>query len=565
MSSLQTADSIKDAQLRNWVYRQRKEHRQNKLSSWKKQKLDALPFWDFDPRKTKGMHGRAWAKQLGILPNDHRGLQWLEQLLTNYTKGKDFRKVKSYRTLCEFVIGSMKVTDIHPKECTRDKPVSDIRHTISYMLTPDTEDVQTPSPTKRMMEHDQAHHYTVYFGPESFPDGFFDCALQHLPEWLIHYNNHQITLTKDELVQKISDTVPFFDPFPVSVLGTNLAKGVAPITDLAHSTPRRANLSDRVHPDKYKTQFHCHVFTGYTYTLSFCPDFLYYGRPIDPGFAELKVKLWKMVKPHLSPISQLCPPNGCQLLAYFREFKGRINAHRDMNPNMVVSPEINSQIIGSSVLVVSFLAKQYFHLCQQKKSTMSNGKPTYNYPSLDSFLTEHCSVYILDPRDDVRWHHKTEFPPGEKGMVRISLTFRWLGRRQEFLCQDYAFQRKGSSAVGRPRDIIKKMSPKKQSHYLQTIMEMKEEKKLAERATALAAKRVARRKTGEGSDDDPEDNDDESIMSRENSNGEETPEEDAATALIQLSTHSNNVTTKSGRVSKAKARFDEITYAKIQR
>lgn len=61
--------------------------------------------------------------------------------------------------------------------------------------------------------------------------------------------------------------------------------------------------------------------------------------------ADLKVVLWKRLwHYYLSPISQVCPPTGCQVLCYFRPFGGKIIEHKDMDPLMAVDTSTNSQI-----------------------------------------------------------------------------------------------------------------------------------------------------------------------------------------------------------------------------
>ena len=156
------------------------------------------------------------------------------------------------------------------------------------------------------------------------------------------------------------------------------------------------------------------------------------------------------------------------MLTYPEAFRGRIRPHKDMNPRMAIDPMINSQIVGSSVIVVSFFSAQEFKMCQQRAVAGTS----YAYDVKDSFLLQHCSVYVLDPRDDIEWHHTAEFPRPIKvngQRMRVALTLRWLGNQQQFLCEDYNGARKHCQAVGSPRTVIKKMaSRKRQELHFQT-------------------------------------------------------------------------------------------------
>jgi hypothetical protein len=98
--------------------------------------------------------------------------------------------------------------------------------------------------------------------------------------------------------------------------------------------------------------------------------------------AKFKVCVWKVVRKHLSPLSQLMPPNGIQLLLHLNSMGGTTNPHQDVSPRMKIDLELNSQIIGSLVIVVSFYASQRF------KFGMRMGKAKFHHPTMLQFLTE---------------------------------------------------------------------------------------------------------------------------------------------------------------------------------
>ena len=107
-----------------------------------------------------------------------------------------------------------------------------------------------------------------------------------------------------------------------------------------------------------------------------------------------------------------------------------------MNPSMAVDPKINSQIVGSSVIVVSFFAPQEFFFTDRAKTSSSGKKPK----TIWSFLTDHCSIYIMDPEDDSKHYHSTRFTKNcisKEHSCRICFTLRWLGGKAAFLGSDY--------------------------------------------------------------------------------------------------------------------------------
>ena len=147
---------------------------------------------------------------------------------------------------------------------------------------------------------------------------------------------------------------------------------------------------------------------------------------------------------------------------YLQGFKGKINVHKDMNPNMVVNAETNSQIIGTSVIVVTFYLGQLFKLCR------ALGKKKYE--TVGEFLTHHGSVYVLHPHDDLEYYHTVSFSgqsenetnsSGYTG-VRVALTFRWLGNRTLYFGNDYKVKlQRNCQVVEKPILELRKKHPKR--------------------------------------------------------------------------------------------------------
>lgn len=418
-------------------------------------------------------------------PKDER-LEWFFSLVNCYKGRSGFLKVEDQcHSLDELVIRWLKVGDIVPTQCTRLAPVTSMYHTLSYILTqPNDQEITTPRvpcwqflrfgagsrkgsggmelppPGWVLPSHsmDLTVGFTSHFSPSCFDESILKAAEDSFPSWIRDMAVGKITLGKEELRRRLEDE-PNLDHFPVSVKGTNYSSGVSPITSLTHGSPRRLNLFDSLHSCRYSRKHRCQLEDGYSYTLSVTYSPFYGGRNTDmfPGIAHLKLHVWKVLWHHLTPISKLCPPNGAQILYYFRNFQGKMNHHKDMNPDMVVDDATNSQILGSNVIVVSFYVGQLVSMSIKKNK---------KFHTVADFFTKHGSVYVLDPHDDFHFYHSTTFASrkrkkefeansgGYEG-VRIAVTFRWLGNRMNYLGGNYENKlRRNCQAVANPRKVI---------------------------------------------------------------------------------------------------------------
>ena len=398
-------------------------------------------------------------------------LVWFWAMTDKFKGRSGFLKVKSQcGSLEELLVRWLKIGDVDPTSCTRSQPDYDVRHTLSYILEPLTppemSDVLVPVWQFRRIgpynggaesvgkwslpEHTCSTPigYTCHFDASLFDADEFAMAERDLPDWIRELAYGHRRYSREEIRQKMSEEKDI-DHFPVSVLGTNYSKGVQPITSLTHGSPRRLNLFDSVGQKRKSRKHGCVVEDGYSYTLSVTHIPFYGGRNMKnfPGIASLKVHVWKKCWHHLSPISQLCPPNGAQILYYFEEFQGKMNYHNDMNPDMVVSDETNSQIMGSTVIVVTLFVGQLVKLAVKRDGS---------FRSVAEFLAEHGSVYLLHPHDDFHYYHGTCFSKRKEHRcvhesVRVAITFRWLGNRMSYLGDDYPnVGRRNCQAVADP-------------------------------------------------------------------------------------------------------------------
>ena len=436
---------------------------------------------DFNPMAKKCSRNNYRVHWQGVIDSlkgkaSRSDLVWMENAILRYYD-KNFLDVAEYSSIAELVLKALKVGDIPPNECMRDASKTNIRYTLSFFGKPESFRKNRMKPT-----HKSPTGKSVYFGPQEVKkdEVLLECMKlveeQAIPGWIVELNSGTVLLSKDELVSRIAAEGTFFDGFEVSRKGTNYSDGLVKITETSQPGPRRLNLSDEFGAEWCSQFFNCHLCEGYSYTLSFCTSFHCCGRPLTlhPSIAELKVAAWKSLWPWLSPVSKVCPPTGCQALTHFKKFKSKIKPHKDMNPDMAVDTSTNSQITGSSVIVVSLLASQHFEICNKVKTNAGKDK----HVPVCTFPTEDCSVYILDPEDDLQWCHQARFPAGcPSNAVRVCLTFRWLAKRMEFLggdCGGHTGNRAHAQAVRAPRTIINnfKSSAKRDAYF--KSMKMKE-------------------------------------------------------------------------------------------
>ena len=416
-----------------------------------------------------------WRPYLNFIRNnineEHRkqNIEWFNAIANSFSKRNGFIKQKRYNTLHELFIKWLKVGDINPNECTRDQPCHNLRHTLSYIAVP-LSVMEIPSkldPSWRLKDHDNPFNEpetytallnpgnTVFFDSTNFSPSMFKEVLDFLPQWMLRCYEGVYTPKDDDLVRLIETDEVFYDHFPYPIGAQNWRHGTVEITKTKHLRPRRLNLYDKVNNLTYNQDYNCTVQDGYSYTLSWvvtAPMF-YGGRCLDEyqPFAKLKVDIWKKVYHWLSPISKLTPPNGMQCLLYVADWNGSIRPHRDMNPSMDVDPKSNSQIIGTSVIVISFFHPQIIQLGHPITKT--------KFHVHDSFQTEHCSVYVLDPHDDLNHHHTTLFPEPteeEKNSTRIryAITLRWLGNRKKFFGPDNQVGLKHCEVHHQPKRLL---------------------------------------------------------------------------------------------------------------
>ena len=418
-------------QLANFIKNVRCHMRKCTLPKCKEERLREIGFAFEKCHTGEANVWRQWGKVMAGIGKEGRreGVLWLEtRILPQCARGPS--KTSDIRSTQEMVLRALKVGDINPLECTRAAPVWNLRHTLSHIVEPMKFDSDLSLSPSAVVPNGGSVFFDGRNVTESMPkvkEAMQAVLNNSIPNWLTEFHKGKGCLREDELVDLMRNQTKgpraFFDAFPLSV---------------RQQGPQRLNLTDRIHPDKDSALFNCKVCEGHTHPLSSVGESHHCTRTMDmhPEIAKLKVAVWREVWHHLSPLSQVCPPTGCQVLSHFNVFSGGTMPHKDMNP--CAGAFSNGQVVGSSTIVVTLLGSQLFEFCNRGGSMERGHHPVH------SFLTDCCSVCTMDPEDHLKWCHQVRFPADAKETsVRVAMEFGWMGNRNTFL---------GSNCGGRSGD-----------------------------------------------------------------------------------------------------------------
>ena len=203
-----------------------------------------------------------WKKVITKLSKQQNNgdLEWLQNHLSLFSQS--FIQVEDFKSVAEYVLKSMKVGDIDPISCKVNSPATNIHHTLSYFICQEFK-VSLPNifPSQKSITG-----RSIFFrSDDALKFKEFKCTVNNvienvIPIWLQKYIRNEITLNEEELIVQISKSDYMFDPFPVSVMGTNFKKGITPITMTKQPGPRRFNLSDSFQDASYSKYYNCHLF-----------------------------------------------------------------------------------------------------------------------------------------------------------------------------------------------------------------------------------------------------------------------------------------------------------------
>ena len=381
----------------------------------------------------------------------------LDAYLKNFESKKYHVVLRNqYRSVAEYTLRQLNVGDISPINCLprpgcdqheTDIPMSSMKWCLHYFLHP----YQPTHPPIDPCWRAGAGATSVYFGPEKVKTDEIVALMNQFIASLPDFVRERYPVEKEENGKQASNAKRFknkkeaqewvlhnlnlhegkwFARLFINKNGTNTKGGAININKSKNPGPRRLHLSRTIHRRRYNKVMKCHLKEGYGYaypgprcfmSMRFLNDY--------PGVIELVEAVWKRFHHHLSAVSRQCPPNVVDLLWYFGAFNSTIRPHRDNNPNGPKDWKQNSQMLGSSVMIITFFDSQEFQFMELGKT----GK------KVASIGLEHMSCYILNPEDDVKWKHTVKYgtpDPSKKGKVRLAIAARWSSRRQEAFCED---------------------------------------------------------------------------------------------------------------------------------
>ena len=157
-------------------------------------------------------------------------------------------------------------------------------------------------------------------------------------------------------------------------------------------------------------------------------------RPMPNEIYNLGKYLWERNYGYLTELSQVCPPNLCQVNFYYSRLKGHIRKHRDNGIRdsmgdihyMSTPNSENSQLHGTNVMTFSLGHPMEFtlHAFRDDNSGRNNAKMYTDNDGLTLNL-EDSSCFILHPKDDETHMHSAKFVGDNYFGVRVALNYRW--------------------------------------------------------------------------------------------------------------------------------------------
>ena len=142
-----------NATLHRWLSNMKKRHKDNPLSAHWAWRVPMLTDLGIDI----GASGRtpnpnSWLRIIGVanLTPKKDQMDWLRSLSLEF----NCDKASECGSITEYVIKSLNIKDVNSKDCTREKPVFDIRHTLSYIVKPfsSPDDCNNIIPTWKLFE-----------------------------------------------------------------------------------------------------------------------------------------------------------------------------------------------------------------------------------------------------------------------------------------------------------------------------------------------------------------------------------------------------------------------------
>lgn len=254
-------------------------------------------------------------------------------------------------------------------------------------------------------------------------------ALDIIPDEL-----QEVSLPKFSHIEDVKNHVAteiaenrFLDDIEVQRRGRS--KTTIPLNQTTYPQPRRRTFSvigDVVSESKPKL-----------YTLQIRQIQTPYCSPMPMALFELGKKLWRAASPHLTALSQACPPNHCQILFYHALFGGEMGLHRDYQPTRGKGVGDHKKIRGTNVLLYTIGAPMIFRYVQcVQEDYMFSPKRDFKGREVGCPLYD-GTLFVQHPWDDERFMHDVTFSPymkKQKKEVSIRLCFRWLQKPDAYYC-----------------------------------------------------------------------------------------------------------------------------------
>jgi hypothetical protein len=267
-----------------------------------------------------------------------------------------------------------------------------------------------------------------------------------LPSWMEQLWKKEIKLDGDEIVKHIIvDQGKWFDPYMVSYNGTDPKGGGEIITESKKGTPCRQHLSVPIHGLRYSPLHKRCVEVGFGYgNLYTAKPWLGFRCLRDyPYVMDLGVAIWRRLHHHFDGSNALP-----EVAMYFCTWVNlvRTSIHTKTTHQGQLYPKRNSQILGSSALVVSLFHPLSYYLYSSKGKSLQR-------------MTEHMSAYILRAGDDGVFKHSEAIPVARvcgscRDCLRLVLAYHWCSDRQEVFAADGKDWRSGHSTVRNPNKIV---------------------------------------------------------------------------------------------------------------
>jgi hypothetical protein len=365
--------------------------------------------------------------------------------LSNFRDHQGRPYAAGLRSVREYVLGRLRITkDVSPSECSLTGPdqLGKVHRCLAFLKVGGFFGSVVIAPTWT-----RADIKSSYFSREVLVgnDGK-QCEAKARENFETIINTAFAATSPEELIDFLKNMTELDDVhcgktgrFYKEVIRLNASK---------HPQPRRTTYSVTINEPRWSPLHKCTIQDLFSYGHVGRPPPDWRSRPIPTELYQFGEHLWKRLYDKLTPVSKCCPPTAVQALYYFEMFGAKISPHKDngiredsdgLQSRMSTDPELNSQIVGSSVIVYSIGDAMEFGLLKPNVDFRCNQK-NHQWTSDGRVTLEDGSAFVLDPADDENFMHAARFEKVSRGVpkdrIRVALVFRWLSCRASFYGAD---------------------------------------------------------------------------------------------------------------------------------